>query len=104
MPNTLSERQVAFYREQGYLFPFDGIEADDAGAMRADLESFENDAGFSASDITLKGHLCFRRSYDICFHWFNANYRMVDGYAIHVTSWCNLGIFVYWRKLSFDGK
>ena len=68
MPNTLSESQVAFYREQGYLFPFDGIEADDAGAMRADLESFEKDAGFSASDITLKGHLCFRRSYDICSH------------------------------------
>ena len=41
MPNTLSESQVAFYREQGYLFPFDGIEADDAGAMRADLDVVE---------------------------------------------------------------
>ena len=36
--------------------------------------------------------------------WFVTNYRMVDGYVIHDTCWCNLGIFVHWWKFSFNGK
>ncbi len=64
---ALTEDQVEFYRENGFLAPFDGIAPDEAAAMRDDLAAFERAEGTSAGNINMKGHLCFRRSYDMTF-------------------------------------
>ena len=63
----LSTEQISRYREQGYLAPFRGIEKSDATAMLHDLDVFHARTGGSAGNINVKGHLCFRRSYDLCF-------------------------------------
>lgn len=68
MPKVLTDDQIAFYRENGYLMPFDGVDAADAGAMCADLDAFERDEGMRASEIIVKGHLCFRRSFEFSRH------------------------------------
>lgn len=68
MPKVLTEDQIAFYRDNGYLAPFDGIDASEAGAMCADLHAFEREEGIRASEIVVKGHLCFRRSYEFSRH------------------------------------
>ena len=68
MPKVLSEAQITFYRENGYLAPFDGIDPSDAAAMCGDLDAFERDEGMRASEIVVKGHLCFRRSFEFSRH------------------------------------
>lgn len=68
MPKVLSEEQITFYRENGYLAPFDGIDPSDAAAMCGDLDAFERDEGMRASEIVVKGHLCFRRSFEFSRH------------------------------------
>ena len=65
MLNVLTAEQVRFYRDNGYVVPFDGIDPADAAAMRRDLEDFEASQGFSVGTMNLKGHLCFRRSYEM---------------------------------------
>ena len=68
MPKVLSEEQVGFYRENGYLAPFDAVETSNVEAMCDDLSSFERKEGIRASEIIVKGHLCFRRSYEFSRH------------------------------------
>ena len=68
MPKALTQDQIEFYRENGYLYPFDGVEPEDARAMCDDIDRFERDEGMSATDIILKGHLCFRRSFEFTRH------------------------------------
>lgn len=68
MPKVLTDDQIAFYRDNGYLAPFDGVDAADAAAMCDDLDVFERDEGMRASEIVVKGHLCFRRSYEFSRH------------------------------------
>ena len=68
MPKVLTEQQIKFYHEKGYLAPFEGIDAHAAAAMREDLDAFERDEGIQASEIIVKGHLCFRRSYEFSRH------------------------------------
>ncbi len=68
MPIVLTEQQIAFYRKNGYLVPFDGVEASEAAAMCDDLDAFEREEGMLASEIIVKGHLCFRRSYEFSRH------------------------------------
>lgn len=68
MPIVLTEQQIAFYRKNGYLVPFDGVEASEAAAMCDDLNAFEREEGMLASEIIVKGHLCFRRSYEFSRH------------------------------------
>tara|TARA_R110000868_G_scaffold4155_6_gene25245 strand:- start:11105 stop:11935 length:831 start_codon:yes stop_codon:yes gene_type:complete len=68
MPKVLTEEQISFYRENGYLAPFDGVDPADAAAMCGDLEAFERDEGMRASEIVVKGHLCFRRSFEFSRH------------------------------------
>jgi non-haem Fe2+, alpha-ketoglutarate-dependent halogenase len=68
MPKVLSDDQIAFYRENGYLAPFDGVDPPDAAAMCDDLDAFERDEGMRASEIIVKGHLCFRRSFEFSRH------------------------------------
>ena len=55
----LSPERTEFYREHGYLAPFRALATDETAAMRASLDAFEADRGFSAGDIHMKGHLCF---------------------------------------------
>ena len=68
MPKVLTEQQIKFYHEKGYLAPFEGIDAHAAAAMCEDLDAFERDEGMPASEIIVKGHLCFRRSYEFSRH------------------------------------
>lgn len=68
MPKVLSEEQIAFYGENGYLVPFDGVAASETAAMCDDLDRFERAEGKRASEIIVKGHLCFRRSYEFSRH------------------------------------
>ena len=60
----LNDEQITFYRTNGYLVPFDGVSSSDAAAMCDDLSSFEREEGIRASEIIVKGHLCFRRAYE----------------------------------------
>jgi ectoine hydroxylase-related dioxygenase (phytanoyl-CoA dioxygenase family) len=68
MPKVLTAEQITFYRKNGYLVPFDGVETSEAAAMCDDLDAFERDEGMRASEIIVKGHLCFRRSYEFSRH------------------------------------
>jgi len=68
MTKALTEQQITFYRENGYLVPSDGVEALEATAMCDDLDAFECEEGMLASEIIVKGHLCFRRSYEFSRH------------------------------------
>jgi len=68
MPKVLTEEQIAFYRDNGSLAPFDGVDPAEAAAMCADLHVFEREEGMRASEIIVKGHLCFRRSYEFSRH------------------------------------
>jgi len=68
MTKILNEEQIESYGANGYLAPFDGVEAADAAAMCDDLDSFKRDEGMRASEIIVKGHLCFRRSYEFSRH------------------------------------
>ncbi|MEE2997303.1 MAG: phytanoyl-CoA dioxygenase family protein [Pseudomonadota bacterium] len=68
MPKVLTDEQITFYRTNGYLVPFDGVSSSDAAAMCDDLSSFEREEGIRASEIIVKGHLCFRRSYEFSCH------------------------------------
>ena len=67
MPKALTQEQIDCYREDGYLAPMDGIDAAAANAMVDDLAAFEEAHGLSAGRLNIKGHLCFRRSYDFTF-------------------------------------
>lgn len=73
MPKVLTEEQIESYRDSGYLAPLDGIDTADANAMRDDLDAFEALNKISAGQLQIKGHLCFRRSYDFTF-----NNRILD--------------------------
>lgn len=61
----LTDDQTRFYRDNGYVAPFDGIDPADADAMCRDLDDFESGQGFSVGTMNLKGHLCFRRSFEL---------------------------------------
>ena len=73
MPKVLSEEQIDYYRENGYLAPFDAIETSEVEAMCDDLSTCERKEGIRASEIIVKGHLCFRRSYE-----FSRNSKILD--------------------------
>ena len=64
MPKVLTQEQIDSYRTDGYLAPMDGIDPADAAAMLEDLDAFEAANGISAGQLQMKGHLCFRRSYN----------------------------------------
>ena len=68
MPKVLTAQQIKFFHEKGYLAPFEGIDAHAAASMCEDLDAFERDEGMRASEIIVKGHLCFRRSYEFSRH------------------------------------
>ena len=98
MPKVLTEDQIRFYRDNGYLAPLDGIDPVTAAAMRDDLDAFAAAQGMSAGDLNMKGHLCFRRSYDITF-----DDRILD--VVEDLIGPNIMAFAsrFWIKKSRDG-
>jgi non-heme Fe2+,alpha-ketoglutarate-dependent halogenase len=62
-PKVLSEEQTELFRENGHLYPFDGIGADEAAALCADLETYEKTQGHNATAIITKSHLLFSRAF-----------------------------------------
>ncbi|PPR10060.1 MAG: hypothetical protein CFH41_02115 [Alphaproteobacteria bacterium MarineAlpha11_Bin1] len=105
MPKVLTDEQIAYYRENGYLVPFDGVSSTEAAAMCRDLDDFEREEGIRASEIIVKGHLCFRRSYE-----FSCNPNILDVvedligpniYALSSRFWMKPGqdgSFVSWHQ------
>ncbi|MEC7488482.1 MAG: phytanoyl-CoA dioxygenase family protein [Pseudomonadota bacterium] len=63
MPKVLSEAQIEFFRENGHLHPFDGIDAKEAAALCRDLEAYEKTQGNNATAIITKSHLLFSRAF-----------------------------------------
>ena len=62
MGKHLSETQIADFKEKGFIYPMDGISADEAAACRADIEHYEKDTGSHAQfSLTLKAHMPFGR-------------------------------------------
>ena len=59
MAKVLTDEQITFFGENGYLAPFDGVSPFDAAAMCRDLDAFEREEGLRASEIIVKSHLCF---------------------------------------------
>ncbi len=68
MPKVLTEQQVAFFHDNGYLAPFDGVDPADAAAMCGDLDDFKRERGVPASTIITKSHLIFRQSFEFSRH------------------------------------
>ena len=99
MPKALSENQISFYRENGYLAPIAGIDAAEAAAMCEDLSVFEAEQNISPGNINMKGHLCFRRAYDLTF-----NDRILD--AVEDLIGPNILAFAsrFWIKKGNDGN
>ena len=99
MGKVLSAEQLAFFDENGYVAPLDGVSAAEAAAMRDDLAAFERAEGMSAGDIQMKGHLCFRRSYEL-----SRNDRILD--AVEDLIGPDILAFAsrFWIKKGHDGK
>ena len=63
MPKVLSAEQIKQFRENGHLYPFCGIGADEAAALCTDLEAYEKTQGHNATKIITKSHLLFSRAF-----------------------------------------
>lgn len=57
MTKTLTPEQIAAFRDNGHLHPFDGICRDEAKALCDDLAPFEHNRDMAASAIITKSHL-----------------------------------------------
>ncbi len=69
MPKSLTEEQIAQYREQGYLAPLRVMPEDEALALRAALEIVEAGMGGPLrGDLRHKTHLLFRFLADLVRH------------------------------------
>lgn len=67
MPKALTDDQVTAFREKGFLHPFPCLEPAQTQQMRSALDTFESEQGVSAGTLQIKGHLCFRWSYELSF-------------------------------------
>ena len=69
MPHVLSDAQVQFFREQGYLTRLPVISGAEAGACRQRLEAYEAETGKTATDtLHIKGHLYFTWLWQLSQH------------------------------------
>ena len=69
MPRALTEEQVAGFRRDGFVFPVDGLSADEAAAAVDCLERYERDTGEEVmATLAHKSHLPFRLFSDIVRH------------------------------------
>ena len=98
MPKVLTEDQIEFYREQGYLAPLDGLDPSETAKMLDDLALFEREMNMSPGVLSIKAHLCFRRSYDFTF-----NDRILD--VVEDLIGPNIMAFAsrFWMKKANDG-
>ena len=56
---VLTEKQINFFRDNGYLCPFEGISQEDASVLCDDLAEYEKTSGHNATKIITKSHLLF---------------------------------------------
>ena len=69
MPKSLTDAQIAQYREQGFLSPIRVMEEDEALALRAKLETVEAGMGGPLrGDLRHKTHLLFPFLADLVRH------------------------------------
>ena len=68
MPNVLSEREVAGYRERGYHFPVDALSAGEVADFRGRLEDYE-----ARNGGPIKGEM--RHRSHVLFTWINQMVR-----------------------------
>ena len=60
MKHSLSPAQIASYKEQGYLFPCDVVDNDNAMRLRAALEGVEQMQGYALDRLqSNKSYLLF---------------------------------------------
>ena len=59
----LTENQINFFRDNGYLCPFEGISQEDASVLCHDLAEYEKTHGHNATEIITKSHLLFPRAF-----------------------------------------
>lgn len=65
MPKVLTDDQVAFYRQEGFLSPIDGPGPARAAEMLGALDRFEAEHGFAADRFKLKGHLALTEAWEL---------------------------------------
>lgn len=69
MAGSLTEDQIAFFRDKGYLYPLRALSEDDAKAYRARLEAYEAESGEEMNQrLKIKGHLAFPWMCDLARH------------------------------------
>ena len=97
MAKALNSEQVIFYQDNGFLSPCDGIEPSEANSMLEDLDVLQSERGISAGKLQIKGHLCFRRSYDLTF-----NHKILD--VVEDLIGPNILVFAsrFWIKRGLD--
>ena len=60
MPKHLTAAQIAQFRNEGYVFPFRAVSAEQAAEYRSRIESYEAQAGQDANrTLKIKGNLAF---------------------------------------------
>lgn len=69
MSKLLTEAQIRAFREDGFVFPLDGLTTDEAVDARAKFEAYEAEIGESAHKrLRVKAHLAFPWLTDIARH------------------------------------
>jgi hypothetical protein len=60
MPKKLTEAQIAQFRAEGYVYPFDAVGAAEAAEYRKRIEAYEVQEGIDANrTLKIKGYLAF---------------------------------------------
>ncbi len=109
MPASLTEGQIARYREDGYLCPLDGLSPDEVAALRRNFEAFEQSQGMKLGampkQVRAKTHLLFPWMADLVRHprILDAVESLVgpDILLFHLTCWVKEpgdGAFVSWHQ------
>lgn len=69
MSNALHPKQLAHYRERGYVFPIPALTPAESAAYRRTIENFEQRSGLAAGHVIRnKGHLKLVQLYELIFH------------------------------------
>lgn len=99
MPKMLSPDQLRSFEEDGFVFPLDGLTADEAAAARAKFEAYEAGIGESAHKrLRVKAHLAFPWLTDIARHP-----RILDAVEDVIGPNILLYLCTLWFKNAHDG-
>lgn len=100
MPKILTEEQVDQFWNDGYVFPFDCLTADEAADCRRKLEEFEASVDGPIDDyIRIKCHLAFKWLEDIAHHP-----KILDAVEDLIGPDILLYLSTFWFKDAKDGK